>query len=526
MLQIWCKNADFRALKSTRREREDSTAAVLHSGRNMTAAWQVLLRADMEGFTVSGITIDSIPQGLDCRAYIQGYIVYNDGTPYPDVLLNDGTVDVPMNTTQGIVFVVRVPRGFKTGRYTIDYTVKTTIGERKLTAVLYVHSAEICEPKDSRFGHEYFFSPFAVCGGGENDENKYMYNPYYGIERFSDKWWDAMAEFAKTMKEMRINSFYLDAITFLALGGSTRTGEKEWSFDFSLLDRFTEHFLANGSFRQITLVAPVASVTGETILGIDYESKTRRFKIFEEETEAWVSAYLTALGEHFADKGWLDMLYMHIEDEPHSSQYWLWLRERIKKYIPSVRCMEPIDTEGIGDQIKDGCDVFIPRINVFEPEALFYNSRAAAGLNELWVYSCCYPEEPWWLNKFIDLPQHYSRFMKYACYSNDITGFLHWGFNYWASGDTLYGMYPGARFKGDGFIVYPDADKGSLRLSNRGLETILGIEDWELLSQLAEKTDKYTAKAISSEVAKSFTVFAPDVNAAENARAKILSLLD
>ncbi len=525
MLHIWCKNIDYRALKSARREREDSTAIVLHCGRNMTCAWQVLLRADMEGFTVNGVTFNSVPAGLDCRAHIQGYITYNDGTPYPDVLLNDETVEVGPNTTQGIVFVVKVPAGFAVGSYSVEYTVRTSIGDRKLTAALVVHSAEICEPKDSEFGHEYFFSPFAVCGEGD-EKYEYRYNPYYGIERFSDKWWDVMAEFAKTMKEMRVNSFYLNAVTFLALGGSSRTGEKEWSFDFALLDRYTEHFLANGSFRQITLVAPITSVTGETVLGIDYESKEKWFTIYEEETEAWMTAYLTALNKHFTEKGWIDMLFMHIEDEPHTSDYWLWMRERIKKYMPTVRCMEPIDTEGIGEQIKDGCDVFIPRINVFEPEALFYNSRAAAGLNELWVYSCCYPEEPWWLNKFIDLPQHYSRFMKYACYSNDITGFLHWGFNYWTGDAILYGMHPDARFKGDGFIVYPDVERGSLRLSNRALETILGIEDWELLNSLGEKVGKETAKAISADVAKSFRVFSSDINAAENARAKVLALLD
>ncbi|MBQ3507599.1 MAG: DUF4091 domain-containing protein, partial [Clostridia bacterium] len=137
-------------------------------------------------------------------------------------------------------------------------------------------------------------------------------------------------------------------------------------------------------------------------------------------------------------------------------------------------------------------------------------------------YSCCYPFVMGWMNKFIDLPPIYSRLMKWACFTHGITGFLHWGFNYW--GISLYGLHPDARFKGDGFIVYPDAENNSLMLSARGLNTIDGLQDWELLS-LLQKKNPAAAKAIARRVAYGFTDLHTDPLSLEAARTEVLTLL-
>ena len=126
------------------------------------------------------------------------------------------------------------------------------------------------------------------------------------------------------------------------------------------------------------------------------------------------------------------------------------------------------------------------------------------------------------MNKFIDLPPLYSRLMKWACFTHGITGFLHWGFNHWGRG--LYGMDPDARFKGDGFIVYPDAERNSLMLSARGLSTIEGLQDWELLNLLREKNPA-AAKAISRRIAFGFTDLHATAREVEAARAEVLTLL-
>jgi hypothetical protein len=141
----------------------------------------------------------------------------------------------------------------------------------------------------------------------------------------------------------------------------------------------------------------------------------------------------------------------------------------------------------------------------------------------VWCYSCCFPEENWWLNKFIDLPHSYSRMIKWACYSQDITGFLHWGFNYWGE-KTIYGIQPAARYKGDGYIVYPDVEHFDVLHSNRGVATREGLYDWELLHILAQK-DAAAAMAISLSVARTFEDFTDDAENLDAARMKLLEAI-
>jgi hypothetical protein len=112
--------------------------------------------------------------------------------------------------------------------------------------------------------------------------------------------------------------------------------------------------------------------------------------------------------------------------------------------------------------------------------------------------------------------------MKWACFTHGITGFLHWGFNYWDI--SLYGLHPDARFKGDGFIVYPDAQRNSLMLSARGLSTIEGLQDWELLTLLREKNPA-AARAIARRIAFGFTDLHATAREVEAARAEVLALL-
>ena len=215
------------------------------------------------------------------------------------------------------------------------------------------------------------------------------------------------------------------------------------------------------------------------------------------------------------------MLLMRLQDEPHSTEFWKWAREKCRQFMPGVICGEPLDTHTISRGLAGECDQYIPRIEVYEEGADYYLERQKAG-DQVWCYSCCFPEVMGWLNKFIDLPPIYSRLMKWACFSHGITGFLHWGFNYWGNG--LYGMNPDARFKGDGFIVYPDAANNSLMLSARGLNTRDGIQDWELLS-LLEKKNPAAAKAIAHRIARDFTDLHTDPLSLEAARVEILTLL-
>ena len=243
----------------------------------------------------------------------------------------------------------------------------------------------------------------------------------------------------------------------------------------------------------------------------------------DEDAEFWLRAVYSALYNHFSEKGWLHMLQMHVQDEPHQTEYWLWAREIMRECMPGVIACEPIDTAGIGEGLGEACDILVPRFEVYEIDKTYYDKLLAEG-KTLWAYSCCFPEEPWWLNKFTDLPIHYSTMLYWACFSQGFTGYLHWGFNYWETGDPLFNG-PTSRYKGDPFIVWPDVENNTILPTVRAITTIEGTQDYELLSQLA-KVDEMAAKQISRRVARTFLDFAEDSCVLESAREEVLTLLD
>ena len=519
-MYIWCKPASAQVFKHTRKWPEDSTALTLHTARNMTVSGQVCLRDVETAFDVTGLEVTSIPAGVTAQTYITDYMVYNDGVPYPDILSTKTSTHVAMNATQSLWFCFTVGEDAPIGTHTVTVMVKTNLGEYSIDWKLTVYPVTLPAPKDSSFGHEYFFDTTSIFPK-DHPCQKPPCEPFYTHTRYDEGWWDLMAGFARTLSTMRVNSLNIPVMALLSDGGSKRVSDTEWELDFGLFDRFVEHFLAHGSFRYLTICAVIGAVNGKTMQAIGEDGGVTRLTIFTPECEAWARAFYSGIYKHFEEKGWLPMLQMRLQDEPHSTEYWKWAKDLCRECMPGVVCGEPLDTHTISRALAGYCDQYIPRIEVYEEGKDYYLERQRAG-EQVWCYSCCYPFEMGWMNKFIDLPPIYARLMKWACFTHGITGFLHWGFNHW--GISLYGFHPDARFKGDGFIVYPDPEHNSLMLSARGLNTIDGLQDWELLS-LLQKKNPAAAKAIARRVACGFTDLHTDPLSLEAARAEILTLL-
>ena len=105
---------------------------------------------------------------------------------------------------------------------------------------------------------------------------------------------------------------------------------------------------------------------------------------------------------------WLSMLVLRLQDEPHLPDYWKWARKIAAEVCPGVPCGEPLDTHAIAVQLAGECNQYVPRLEVYASDPFFYRERQKAG-DTVWCYSCCFPEENWWLNKFIDLPHSYAQ---------------------------------------------------------------------------------------------------------------------
>ncbi len=503
---IWTKSSAHRVFPNLRKDRDDVSILTLHSGGNMRAAGQILLR-EYHDFSVTGMEVTGIPAAW-CSFFRQEYTVYNDGMPYPDRLSPVLTGPVKAHVTQSLWVLVQVPAGTEAGTYRGEVTVHLeNAADVTVPVVLQVYPVTLPDPADGTYDHEYFFT--------YNDMTQYP-----GVERFSEAWWNLMENYARAMKALRVNNLSLTLMGLLGGEGTYRTGKDTWQFNFARVDAFIDRFLTHGSFRRIVLGAPTSSLTAEKTYSVDEEGKGVTFDTRSEDGEAWLRAYYSAIRKHFTETGRYGMLATHLSDEPHESGNWLWLRQLVAEECPGMPVTEPMDTYEPTLDMAEACDEFIPRLEVYEQGKDFYDKRAAAG-KRLWCYSCCFPEQHWFLNKFIDLPHHWARLIHWACYTNGITGFLHWGFNYW--GGEMYGLAPMARFKGDGFIVYPDPERGTVQFSNRALATWEGIEEYELMRILSAKQPE-AVKAVCAGMAAGFHEFNGDPDVLDTARRNLLGL--
>jgi len=518
---IWSVNSAARIMSNSRMSRTDTRELILHSARNMTVSGQLVMR-DWENFEITDVKI-STSDSITSSWCFADDVVFNDGVPYPDIMSTSKIAKVKAHTAQIIWITLEVDRLAPVQTNKIEITVQTDKGEHSVEWLLTVHKAILPEPCNSDFGHEYFFDGTRYFST-DTEEREKPCNPFYLYQRYSDKWWQLMDNTAAVMKKMRVNIINITVMPLLRDSGTKRTSQTEWTIKFDRLIESIEHFLANGSFKYIAISHIIQPVDGKTIASFDENGNIIKLDIYTDEAEAWAKAFYGGLYKCFEEKGWLSILLMRLQDEPHTSEYWKWARQKCREYMPNILCGDALDTHSVGRELENDCDIFIPRLEVYDEGDDFYRGRQAAG-KTVWCYSCCYPEENWWLNKFIDLPHSYSRMIEWGCFAQGISGFLHWGFSYWAG--EMYGMSEAARFKGDGYIVYPDVLHNTYKLSARAVATRDGVADWELLHMLERKSPE-SAKAISKRVCRKFDDFCDDLSGKtiDQARNEVLALLD
>ena len=134
--------------------------------------------------------------------------------------------------------------------------------------------------------------------------------------------------------------------------------------------------------------------------------------------------------------------------------------------------------------------------------------------HEVWFYTCLFPRGRY-MNRLIDFPLIKMRLLHWLNFQQNLTGFLHWGGNYWTpqpmkNTQPVINMNEEYLPPGDAFIVYPDKARRSLFSSIR-LETMReGIEDYELLRSLSKRNPQ-EAQQIVKQAISTFTEYVRDV---------------
>lgn len=306
---------------------------------------------------------------------------------------------------------------------------------------------------------------------------------YYDLPALGDDHFELIERWVRTAVENGVNALYTPLFTpplDTEVGGERLTVQLvtvtrrngEWSFDFTLLDRWidmglrvgVEYFEFSHLFTQWgARHAPkiIATVDGESRRVFGWETDAA-----SEEYIGFLRRFITELLSHMKERGLYDRCIFHISDEPNEEQ-----KEAYRSAVESV-----------GDLLAD-CTVADAMGDVsFYTEGIC--RRPIPGTNNakkfleyipegLWVYYCC-GQTTDVSNRFIAMPLSRVRIIGLQMWKSRCTGFLHWGYNFYKSQYSRYSVDPyritDADYfapAGDAFSVYPGEDGGavpSLRL--------------------------------------------------------------
>ncbi len=294
---------------------------------------------------------------------------------------------------------------------------------------------------------------------------------YYGVEMFSEEHWKRLEDFIKVFAHGGLNTILTPVFTpplDTSVGGERPTIQLvdmtyingSWGFTFDKLDRFVgickkhgiKYFEIAHLFTQwgAYFTPKIVAETEEglkRIFGWDVASDSREYVDF-------INAFLPALTAHLKQLGIDKDCLWHISDEPNANhlESYSKCKELVKAHLEGYRIMDALsDYDFYAKGIVEHPVVATDHIKKYLEN----------DVNDLWVYYCS-AQGVGVSNRFLAMPSYRNRVIAEQMYKYGITGFLHWGFNFYYSACSKYPVDPyrstsaGSAFpSGDSFSVYP-----------------------------------------------------------------------
>jgi hypothetical protein len=352
---------------------------------------------------------------------------------------------------------------------------------------------------------------------------------YPALAANPEKKWELLENIGRVMAEHRQNVILTPVLSL----SDARLENGGIVYDFTRLDRFVETFDRAGMAGTIEGGHLLGRVSGyQTPLAIpcdfieDGKVARRKLPPEDERVERHLRRFLASLREHLRSRGWLERYAQHIHDEPHGEEipHYVRFAKVIRESLPGVPTVDAISLREGVDFLKGTLDIWTPVLASFDDQTGVLAQHAAGG-GQVWFYTCIFPQGPY-LNRFIDYPLLKTRLLHWLNYRHNLSGFLHWGGNYW-SDEPFKNVEPiindGRTLlpAGDNAIVYPDPERLTV-LSSIRLEAMReGIEDYELLKALAARNPA-AADAMAREAIPNFTDYVRDVAAFRRLHRRLL----
>jgi hypothetical protein len=382
----------------------------------------------------------------------------------PDPLLENRTMDLAAGTTQPVWLTVFVPKDAAPGGYRGEATVVAAASRAAVPIELTV-------------------DPFVLP-----DERHLLVTNWFSLDNiarshkltlWSEPFWAMLEQYARNMAAHRQNVFLVP----WTLIDVAREADGKLAFDYRRFDRFVELFQRAGVSDRIEITHVGGGKSGwgteiqpATVRAIDRKTG----KSVPLSTEEGLRPLLSDLEKHLAERGWLEKSMIHVGDEPVLGNLASWrkLAALVRQAAPRLRRIEAIETIDCSGALE----VWVPQLIHFDRWRDAYEAHRRDG--EFWYYICCNPFGNYYPNRFLDYPLSRVRVLHWLNYSENLTGYLHWGLNYW--GKDPFGTPSGNLPPGDTHVLYP-GPQGPLNSIRWEIQRD-SLEDYEYLHLLAAQT--------------------------------------
>lgn len=387
------------------------------------------------------------------------------------------------------------------GSYEGTLSVTADGAEAKIPVQCIVHAAQVPPLSETRLGMLNFFD----YDGLANQHN---------VEKNSPEYWDMFAKYVRAQIDLHCTHILLPS------GEAIFKNGKLAGYDFTAAERAGQIAVQEGA---IKLCGGHIAHWHQWDEGEYYPNWDQKTGITTPEGYLQMRMYFTQWAEVVRRNGWQDCMTQALADEPqtYNDKTYRILAAMFRKFLPGTPIIDAVETTNLGGAI----DIWVPKQDTYEKWRDAYEELKAAG-EEMWFYTCAFPAGPA-MNRSMDLPLTISRTVLWMGALYRLSGFLHWGFNYYIGEDIWNSAccpHKGALLPGgDAHIVYPGTNGPwrSMRFeAQRG-----GAEDFDLLMQAVERSPKATDDLIRTVCTtfRDYNRSGADVTAA---RTKLLEFLD
>jgi hypothetical protein len=382
----------------------------------------------------------------------------------PDPLLEARSIDLAPNVTQPVWITVFVPKDAQSGQYRGEATV--IAGQARATLPVELTVDPFTLPDQRHVLVTNWFTSGNIAKS-------------HKVEPWSEAFWAVLERYARDMAAHRQNV----VLAPWDLIGVARGADGRLAFDYQRFDRFVELFQRAGVSDgiEITHVGGGKNGWGTEIQFSTVHAHDRKTgKPIALGPEEGLFPLLSDLEKHLAKRGWLDKAMIHIADEPCILNLASWKKASalVHKAAPRLRRVEAVEmSDCIG-----ALEIWVPKLSHFDRWRAAYEAQRKG--NEFWFYICCHPYGNFYPNRFLDYPLSRVRVLHWMNFSEDLRGYLHWGWNFW--GGDPFGPPSDELPPGDTHVVYPGS-QGPLD-SVRWEMQRESLEDFEYLELLAAKT--------------------------------------